>query len=197
MSQKRFVILGFTDEVTSCDLCGKPELKGTYVLQEYDAEGNPVGDHVHFGSTCGRKAAGWTATEWKRESSRALAEQALVPLEALARQIAAEWPQVWASLPPPHLLPPPKAWTEHNVKTERWGWKEPADPISAFCDFEPWQGPFAVRNEPWEPRARRAYFEKVLLSVKIAPYTPEGRAAWHLFSGDRARALVELGAPKK
>ena len=33
-------VLGTTDEVTTCDICGKVELKGTIVLGVLDADGN-------------------------------------------------------------------------------------------------------------------------------------------------------------
>ena len=46
------IILGFTDEITTCDCCGRAELKGTYVMD--DNEGNIF----HYGSTCGVNAAG-------------------------------------------------------------------------------------------------------------------------------------------
>lgn len=42
-------ILGFTDEVTYCDLCGKMELKGTYVIETDN------GEILHYGSTCASK----------------------------------------------------------------------------------------------------------------------------------------------
>ena len=42
-------VLGFTDEVTYCDLCGKMELKGTYVIETDN------GEIQHYGSTCASK----------------------------------------------------------------------------------------------------------------------------------------------
>lgn len=45
-------ILGFTDENTTCDCCGRTELKGTYIMD--DNEGNIY----NYGSTCGVNAAG-------------------------------------------------------------------------------------------------------------------------------------------
>ena len=42
------IILGFTDEVTCCDYCGKAELKGTYAV-------SLNGTISYFGSTCAFK----------------------------------------------------------------------------------------------------------------------------------------------
>lgn len=52
-------VLGTTDDVTRCDLCGRQELRGTIVLAVLDADGNPEGE-LYAGSTCGAKAAGRT-----------------------------------------------------------------------------------------------------------------------------------------
>ena len=57
--------LGTSDDVTTCDLCGRDDLKSTVVLQQLDTDGNAVGDVVYFGSDCGARATGWTqATVW-------------------------------------------------------------------------------------------------------------------------------------
>ena len=50
-------VRGTTDEVTQCQLCGKPELKGTVVLDILDADGNTA-EVTYAGSTCAAKAAG-------------------------------------------------------------------------------------------------------------------------------------------
>lgn len=49
-------VLGYTDEVTTCDCCGKRNLKGSFAIETDE------GATVHFGSVCvnrayGRKAA--------------------------------------------------------------------------------------------------------------------------------------------
>ena len=54
MSEYRY--LGVTDECTDCELCGKPNLKSTVVLQPIDDDGNRDGDPVYFGSTCAARA---------------------------------------------------------------------------------------------------------------------------------------------
>lgn len=51
-------ILGFTEEITSCDCCGKQDLKGTYAMDN-------AGEVLYFGSVCGQKAAGWSSDEFK------------------------------------------------------------------------------------------------------------------------------------
>lgn len=45
-------VLGFTDEVTTCDCCGKRNLKGSFAI-ETDA-----GDTVFYGSVCVNKVYG-------------------------------------------------------------------------------------------------------------------------------------------
>ena len=49
MNTTRPTLLGITDEVTTCELCGKNPLKRTYVL---DIDG----EIAYYGSTCGSRA---------------------------------------------------------------------------------------------------------------------------------------------
>jgi hypothetical protein len=56
---KVFRVGGTTDQITTCELCGKPELNGTVQMIELDADGNDFTDH-YYGSSCAAKAAGWT-----------------------------------------------------------------------------------------------------------------------------------------
>ncbi|WP_327379386.1 hypothetical protein [Streptomyces sp. NBC_01212] len=60
---KVYKIKGTTDEFTTCDLCGRDELKGTVVLASLDADGNEYGEVSYFGTSCAAKAAGWTVRE--------------------------------------------------------------------------------------------------------------------------------------
>lgn len=73
---KAYKVLGTTDEVTDCDLCGKPELKGTVVLVPLDVDGNEDGELSYFGTSCAAKAAGWTLKE-VRAGIKAAKEEAL------------------------------------------------------------------------------------------------------------------------
>lgn len=45
-------VLGYTDEITTCDCCGKRNLKGSFAI-ETDA-----GKHVFYGSVCVNKVYG-------------------------------------------------------------------------------------------------------------------------------------------
>lgn len=63
---------GFTDQVTDCELCGKPELRGTIQMIELDEDGNDFEDH-YFGSTCAAKASGWTQKKVTDEAKRVTA----------------------------------------------------------------------------------------------------------------------------
>lgn len=60
---KAYRVAGTTDEMTTCELCGRDELKGTVVLEPLDVDGNGEGVYCYFGSSCAAKAAGWTQRE--------------------------------------------------------------------------------------------------------------------------------------
>lgn len=51
-------ILGYTDEITTCDCCGKVDLKGTYAI-DFN------GDISYYGSVCAFKVQGVTFEEQK------------------------------------------------------------------------------------------------------------------------------------
>lgn len=53
-----FRYVGIVDDVTTCERCGKPELKATTVVQPLDADGNADGDVLYYGSTCAARALG-------------------------------------------------------------------------------------------------------------------------------------------
>lgn len=65
-ARNAFQVLGTTTDITTCELCGRDELRGTTVLAILDNDGNDTGERVHYGTTCGAKAAGWTVTEINR-----------------------------------------------------------------------------------------------------------------------------------
>lgn len=54
-------VRGTTDDVTTCQQCGKPELKGTVILDILDADGNTE-EVIYVGSTCAAKMTGGRAT---------------------------------------------------------------------------------------------------------------------------------------
>jgi hypothetical protein len=104
-SRTAYQVRGTTDEVTECQICGKPELKGTVILDILDADGN-TGDITYAGTTCaGRlvrtpakrirqqaEAADYTAArrlEWAQEKIAAFApaehDDALLAETYLAR----------------------------------------------------------------------------------------------------------------
>jgi hypothetical protein len=58
-----YEVKGSSNDFTSCELCGRTELKGTVVLQPLDEDGNPSGDACYFGTSCAATAAGWTQRE--------------------------------------------------------------------------------------------------------------------------------------
>lgn len=52
---KKFVLKGVNDDETTCDICGKVELKRVMWIVEVDADGNEVSEPFHCGTTCGAK----------------------------------------------------------------------------------------------------------------------------------------------
>ncbi|WP_341241523.1 hypothetical protein [uncultured Nocardioides sp.] len=65
----RYRAMGFTDDITSCDLCGRDELKGTVRLVLTDPDGDTDGD-VYAGVVCAAKANGCTAKVIRAEAKR-------------------------------------------------------------------------------------------------------------------------------
>jgi putative salt-induced outer membrane protein YdiY len=63
-------ILGTTDEITTCDLCSRAELKGTVQLGILDNAGN-VTDSTFMGSDCASRAAGWTRNDIAKTAAAA------------------------------------------------------------------------------------------------------------------------------
>jgi hypothetical protein len=58
----KFIVLGSTDEVTTCDCCGKSGLKVTWGVQMVD-----TGDVLHYGSTCVTRNTGKTPKQMQSE----------------------------------------------------------------------------------------------------------------------------------
>lgn len=48
-------IIGTTDEITTCSLCGREGLSHTVVIDFVDADGNAEGELDYFGSDCATK----------------------------------------------------------------------------------------------------------------------------------------------
>lgn len=85
---RAYEVKGTTNDVTTCEQCGRDELRGTVVLVPLDADGNPDGDACHFGTSCAAKAAGWTQFEVTRRVSEVKAA-ARTAARAAAREAAA------------------------------------------------------------------------------------------------------------
>jgi hypothetical protein len=84
-------ILGTTDEVTTCEHCGRDDLRGTVVLAALDDEGDDTGERIYFGSTCGAKAAGWTTARKFREAAENADRAKGVALRKARDARFAEW----------------------------------------------------------------------------------------------------------
>lgn len=90
-----FRILGTTDEVTTCEHCGRVDLKGTIILGVLDEDGNIV-DRTYFGAVCGARAAGWTVKDFRaaaRDADKARREEERAAREAEKRR---RWSEIEA-----------------------------------------------------------------------------------------------------
>jgi hypothetical protein len=63
-------VRGTTDDVTECQICGKPELKGTVILDILDADGNTE-DITYAGTTCAGRLTRTPAKRIRREAELA------------------------------------------------------------------------------------------------------------------------------
>lgn len=58
---------GTTTEYTTCENCGREDLKKTIIMDTVDADGNRDGNESHFGVVCASKLSGRTEKEIKEE----------------------------------------------------------------------------------------------------------------------------------
>lgn len=68
---KMFKVRGSNDEVTTCECCGRENLKKTVMLEVLDADGNGTGQIERYGVDCAARAAGWTQGEVRKAVRRA------------------------------------------------------------------------------------------------------------------------------
>lgn len=66
----RYVAKGFTDDVTTCEHCGRADLKGTVRMAAVDADGGEDGE-TYMGVVCAAKMAGRKAGDIRTEAARA------------------------------------------------------------------------------------------------------------------------------
>lgn len=59
--------LGFTDEITTCEHCGRTCLKGTVRVAYIDADGNEDGE-LYAGVTCAARLSGRTVKDLRAEA---------------------------------------------------------------------------------------------------------------------------------
>lgn len=60
MNTPAFIFLGTTDEVDTCDCCGKTNLKCTVAFEKAD------GATVYYGTTCAARHTGRKAAQWEK-----------------------------------------------------------------------------------------------------------------------------------
>lgn len=120
-----FRVKGTTNDVTTCELCGRDELKGTVVLEILDTDGTGTGDLVHYGVSCGAKAAGWTSKDIRTAAKTADTERRAAQLAAFSAAHDA-----WCALR--------DAWIAENIgpdaldRPRKYGFTGPAMVVQAF-----------------------------------------------------------------
>lgn len=58
MTTARFRYIGTTDETTTCEKCGKVELRNTVMVMPLAEDGSDDGEVTYYGSTCAARALG-------------------------------------------------------------------------------------------------------------------------------------------
>lgn len=102
-STPKFRYIGVTDECTTCENCGKPQLKSTVIVGLLDADGNTE-DVVYYGSTCAARAlaikgggrsvlqsARWAVDKLRNEVAEARQRLALYGVPATGELTRREW----------------------------------------------------------------------------------------------------------
>lgn len=96
MNGARMIAVGTTDDHTTCECCGRTDLKRTVIMRTLDADGNQIAQSF-FGTTCAAKASGRKLSEIKAEAAegdQAAREAEERARRARARELDAEW-QAW------------------------------------------------------------------------------------------------------
>ncbi len=91
-------VRGTTDDVTTCQQCGKPELKGTVILDILDADGNTE-DITYAGTTCAAKMTGLRITGAKIRQQAVAADYRRAEAVRTAREILAHYAPFEAKRP--------------------------------------------------------------------------------------------------
>jgi|SRR5690554_3044515 len=86
----RFQVEGTTQDIQTCDHCGRTELQKTVIVGWLDVDGNKTGQN-HFGTTCVGYATRESAPgyDWKKSIKRAEKEQRAARRESLGKAISA------------------------------------------------------------------------------------------------------------
>lgn len=87
---------GTTGDVTTCEFCGKANLRKTVILVALDADGNPGGQPVHAGTSCAAQHLAVSAHRVRTVAATAqrraekIAERAAQMSPAAVAELAAE-----------------------------------------------------------------------------------------------------------
>lgn len=65
-----FRVRGWSEDVTTCQCCGREDLKGTVVLEHVE-----TGEILYYGCVCAGRALGWSAAEARKRLEREAKDQ--------------------------------------------------------------------------------------------------------------------------
>ena len=85
-----YEVRGTTDDVTTCQQCGKPELKGTVILAILDADGNTE-EVTYVGTTCAANMTGRRTTGAKIRQQAVNADYRRAEAVRTAKEILAHY----------------------------------------------------------------------------------------------------------
>lgn len=125
-----FKVLGTTDEVTTCEYCGRPELKGTVVLDILDVDGNSEGT-AYYGTGCAATAGKRTAKDI-RDSAKAANQAKRDAEQAAADAKNREW------------TAKRNAWIAENIGSDaldnprKYGYNGPVAVVKEFLKVNSW-----------------------------------------------------------
>lgn len=97
-----WTFIRITDEVTVCDVCGRPNLKSTTLFNGPDGE-------LYAGSECARQVTGWTTKDVRAARDAQADAQRIADSRALSARIADEHGAIMAHFGVTDILDVPRS----------------------------------------------------------------------------------------
>lgn len=115
--------VGVSDEVTTCEACGKPDLKKTIALENKD------GNISYFGCCCAAQVMGWSHAETKKRQDQ--------EVRRLAREAKEQKKQILKQARSAYRNNPRIREVEQEICTYNRDMIPPGErPIKSWCDTE-------------------------------------------------------------